>query len=102
MAAAQVDHGVAVVVKQVIGQGDGLDIAGEVVALAVQQAGGLGTDAERGLDAVKADLVILGDMPVIEGKRKSRVVADAEAQFLLNGVLDGQRVVDGLPFQREG
>ena len=43
----------AVAVKQVIGQRDGLDIAGEVVALTVQQAGGLGTDAERGLDAVK-------------------------------------------------
>ena len=40
-------------------------------------------------------------MPVIEGKRKGRVVADAEAQLLLNRILDGQRVVDGLPFQRK-
>ena len=59
----------AVAVKQVIRQRDGLDIAGQIVALAVQQAVGLGTDTERGLDAVKADLVILGDMAVIEGKQ---------------------------------
>ena len=101
MRTAQVDHGVAVVVKQVVGQLDSLDVAGQVVALAVEQTVGLSTDAERRLDAVKPDLVVLGDVAVIEGQRKSRMVADAEAELVLDGVLDGQRVVDGLPFQRK-
>ena len=30
------------------------------------------------------------------------MVADAEAELVLDGVLDGQRVVDGLSLQREG
>ena len=61
----------AVVVKQVVGQLDGLDIAGEVVALAVEQTVGLSTDAERRLNAVKPDLVVLGNVAVIEGQRKA-------------------------------
>ena len=81
---------------------DSLDVAGQVVALAVEQTVGLSTDAERRLDAVKPDLVVLGDVAVIEGQRKSRMVADAEAELVLDGVFDGQRVVDGLPLQREG
>ena len=32
---------------------------------------------------------ILGDVAVIEGQRKSRMVADAEAELVLDGVLDG-------------
>ena len=97
MRTAQVDHGVAVVVKQVVGQLDSLDVAGQVVALAVEQTVWLSTDAERRLDADKPDLVVLGDVAVIEGQRKSRMVADAEAELVLDGVLDGQRVVTVSP-----
>ena len=84
----------AVVVKQVVGQLDSLDVAGQVVALAVEQTVGLSTDAERRLDAVKPDLVVLGDVAVIEGKRKSRMVADAEAEDEQDGVqVDGKAVL---------
>ena len=72
--------------KQVVGQLDSLDVAGQVVALAVEQTVGLSTDAERRLDAVKPDLVVLGDVAVIEGQRKSRMVADAEAELFLPGI----------------
>ena len=41
----------AVAVKQVIRQRDGLDVAGQVVALAVEQTVGLSTDAAAGADS---------------------------------------------------
>ena len=101
MGGLQVDHAMAVTVEQVVGQGDGLGVAGQIVTLAIQQAVGNGADAQRGLQPVKADLVILGGMAVIKGQRKGGVIADAKAQLLLHGVLHSQGVVDGLAVQHK-
>ena len=79
MGGLQVDHAMAVTVEQVVGQGDGLGVAGQIVTLAIQQAVGNGADAQRGLQPVKANLVILGGMAVVKGQCKGGVIADAKA-----------------------
>ena len=92
----------AVVIEQIIRQGNRLGVACQKIALPVQQTVGHGADAQRGFQPVKADLVILGLVLVVKGQRKRRVVADAEAQLLLDGVFHRQGVVYGFAVQRKG
>ena len=74
----QVHHAVGVIGEEVLIDGDGIDVAAQLVDCALDQAGGLAGQADGGLGLGEAQLVVGEGVLVIEGNGESGVVADAE------------------------
>ena len=89
----------AVIVKQVLIDGDGLDVAAQVVVVVLDQTGGQAVQADGRFHLREAQLVIGGHVLIVEGNRESGMIADAEGQLFLVPVFNGQGVVNGVIFQ---
>ena len=99
---AQVHHAVAVLGKEILVNGNGLDVGGHQVEVAVEQAVGQGVQAHGRLQLVKPQLIVLVGVLVIKGNGKGGVIADAEGHGFLVQVFHRQGVMHRVCLQGEG
>ena len=101
--AAQVQHAVAVVVKEVIRQGHGAGIAGQIVIIGtVQQAVGQTAHAQGAFQLVKTELIIRRGVGIIKRDGKCRVVTNAEPELRFAGIIHRQGVAHRFFHQLKG
>ena len=92
----------AAVSEQILVDGNGIDVPGHVVALAVDQTGGTGAEAQGGFHLRETQFVVRGLVVSVKGNGEGGMVANAEGHLLFVVVLNGEGVVDSFALKAEG